>query len=176
MDPVKSSGANPRFSGRRGRRGRRRRRGHGRRHGHHGNRHRRGRRHLVGRPREKGFDLPQELLGVERLGNDGVAAEPVGPVPVEGLEGPRQEHHRDPGRGRIRLDGLADLVAVLLRHDDVGQDQVGHLAGLDPVEQPLTVRYTDELVFAVGEGQLHDLLNREAVIGEKYLLCHVNLQ
>ena len=43
---------------------------------------------------------------------------------VEGLEGAGQQQHGHVREGRVLLDVVADLVAVLLRHDDVAQHDV----------------------------------------------------
>ena len=44
------------------------------------------------------------------------------------------------------------------------------VSSADLFEGPLSVGYTDEVVFAVGERQLDDLLDREAVVGQEDLL------
>ena len=97
IDPVKSSGAKPGLRAERPRRGRRRQAAAraAARIGHHRDRHRGGDRDLGRGPREQRLDLPQELLGVERLRDDGVAAEPLRAVAVERLEGAREEDDRD---------------------------------------------------------------------------------
>ena len=117
------------------------------------------------RVRQQRLDLAEELLGVERLRHDRVRADPVGALAVEGLERSGQQDHRNARRLRVALDRLADLVAVLLGHHDVGEDQVG--AGLaDLLEGPHSVAHADELVLAVGKRQLDDLLNRQTVVGQ----------
>ena len=50
----------------------------------------------------------------------------------------------NPRRRRVRLDRLAHLVAVLLGHHGVGEDQVGHRYSRDPVERLLPVRDADQ--------------------------------
>ena len=76
-----------------------------------------------------------------------------------------------PGRGGISLDGLADLVAVLLRHHDVGEDEIGpRLAHL--LERPGAVADAGQLVVAVGERQFDDFLDRQAVVGQQNLFWH----
>ena len=169
IDPVKSSWRNPASPA--GAAGGSRRQGHRRRRrrGHRRDRHRGGDRDLGRRPREQGLDLAQELLRVEGLRDDGIAAEPLGSIAIEGLERPGQEHHRHAGRGGVRLDRLADLVAVFFRHHDIREDQVGNVAAGDAVEHTLAVGDADQVVFAVRKGQLDDLLNREAVISQKDL-------
>ena len=77
--------------------------------------------------------LGDQRLRLERLGQEPVAADARRALLVEGLEGAGQQQHRDVRERRVLLDEVADLVAVLLRHDDVAEHDVGrHL--LDPLE------------------------------------------
>ena len=71
----------------------------------------------------------------------------------------------------MRLYVLADFIAVLLRHDDVREDDVGpHFTelgyGLGAVV------HGRHFVVTVRERQLDDFLNRDAVIREEDLLRH----
>ena len=72
---------------------------------------------------------------------------------------------------RVALDRLAHLVAVLLGHDDVGEDQVGERPPR-ATRGPSAVGDAGQLVVRAGERQLDDLLDRQAVVGEQNLLSH----
>jgi hypothetical protein len=75
------------------------------------------------------------------------------------------------GEGLVRLDLLADLIPVLLRHDDVAKDDVGpHVRQLLESEAP--VANGDDVEVLIREGQLDHLLDRDAVVGEQDLLGH----
>ena len=72
---------------------------------------------------------------------------------------------------RSRLDELADLVAVPARHEDVGEDEIeGVLAQLP--KGKFTVADGDDIDSFIGERQVDDLLNRDAVIGQQDLVRH----
>ena len=124
-----------------------------------------------GRLSEKRVHLREELVGVERLGDDRIRADPLRAVPVERLESAGQKNDGDARRGRVSLDRLAHLVSVLLRHDGVGEDQV-RADFANAIERSLSIRHAHELVIAVGERQLDHLLNGQAVVGQQDLLCH----
>jgi hypothetical protein len=89
----------------------------------------------------------------------------AGPVLVERLEGAGEEEHRDVLQRRVGLQRLAQLVAVLPRHDDVGEDDVG-LDGAGLRERVLAVVHRRDLVVLGGERDAHDLLDRDGVIRE----------
>src|SRR4051794_39206581 len=70
-------------------------------------------------------DHGDELIELDRLGDIAVGVQVVGAEDVLlGLRG-RQDHDRDAAEGRLRLDLLQHLAAVLLREVQVQQDQVG---------------------------------------------------
>src|SRR5215471_530092 len=117
------------------------------------------------------FDLGQQLLRVKGLRDDGLRTDTLRPLAVERLERSREQNNRNASRRGISLDHLANLVAVLFRHDDVSQDEVGTLLA-KLLQRLLPVRDADEVVVAVGERQLHDLLDREAIVREKNFLAH----
>ena len=117
------------------------------------------------------FDFVDEALGFERLRDDGVATCFVGAIRIERLEGSGEKDDRDVAVLRMRFDVLADLIAVLLRHDDVGEDDVGsHLSELLQGFGPVVDRC--DLVIPVGKRQLDDLLDGDTVVSEKYLFRH----
>jgi len=101
---------------------------------------------------------------------------PVGPSGpgtglVEGLEGPGEEEDGDLAELRVTLDRLAQLVAVLLGHHHVGEDDVG-LGLARPRQRVLAVVDGRDLVVLVREGDAHDLLDRDGVIREQKVLGH----
>ena len=117
------------------------------------------------------LDLVNEALGLERLGDHGIAAGFVSAIGIEGFEGAGQKDDRDVPVIGMRLDEFADLVAVLLRHDDVGEDDVGAHFG-QFLDRPGTIVDGCDLVVAVGKGQLDDFLDGDTVVSEKYLFRH----
>ena len=111
------------------------------------------------------FDLVNQALRFKRLCHHGIASSFIGAIGIEWLECAGQQNHGNGSKFGMRLHELADFVAVFLGHDDVGQDDVrahfrkfldGFVAVIDGCD----------LVIAVGEGQLNDLLNGDAVIRE----------
>jgi hypothetical protein len=110
-------------------------------------------------------------LRLERLGQEAVAADPGRALLVERLERAGEQQHGDVAEGRVLLDEVAHLVAVLLRHDDVAEDHVGaDFLGLLDGEPPVADGCHLEVL--VGEGQLDDLLDRDAVVRQQDLLAH----
>jgi hypothetical protein len=115
--------------------------------------------------------LADERLALEGLGDVAVGLGFAGAGLVERLEGAGQQQHRDVLEGRIVLDRLADLVPVPLRHDHVGQDDIGLLlAGSG--ERVLSIVDGDDLIVLAFEGHAHDLLDRDGIIREKKGLGH----
>ena len=123
------------------------------------------------RAREERIDPLDELVRVEGLRDDHVAADPVGALPVEGLEGSGEQDHGDARGGRIALDRFADLVTVLLRHHDVGEDEV-RPRGLERFDRLPSVGNAGQLVARSGKRQLDDFLDRQAVVGQQDLFAH----
>ena len=72
---------------------------------------------------------------------------------------------------RVALDEGRHLVAVLLRHADVGEHDVGAVRD-DAVDRLLAVADGRHLDVLVGEGQLDDPLNRHAVVCEQEFVRH----
>ena len=133
--------------------------------------------------RDRGHRLcsPEEILnhvdqlsGLERLRHDGVASGRQRAIAVERFEGAGEEHHRDMQRVRVALERLANLVAVDVRHHDVAQHHVG-LDLRQAREQVATAPDSDHLVLGFGEGELNNLLNRDAVIGQQKGPTHGHL-
>ena len=120
---------------------------------------------------EQVLDLGDQRLRLERLGQEPVAADAGGPVLVERLEGAGEEQDRDVGQRRRLLDEVADLVAVLLRHDDVAEDEVRtHV--LDLLDRQAPVPHRHDLEVLVRERQLDDFLDGDAVVRKQDLLAH----
>jgi hypothetical protein len=95
----------------------------------------------------------------------------IGALAVERLEGAGEQKHRNARSRGIVLDMLADLVAVGLRHDDVEQRDVG-TDFLDLLQGLRAVAHREDLIVAFREGQLHDFLDGDAVVGEENFLRH----
>ena len=125
----------------------------------------------VGVLREDRFHFAKQLVGVERLRHDRIAAEPFGPLTVERLERPGEQDDRDARGRRVLLDLLADLVAVLLGHHDVGENEIGRVLPRFLESEP-AVRDARQQIFGVGEHQLDDFLNGQAVVGHEDLFSH----
>src|SRR4029450_12169665 len=87
------------------------------------------------------------------------------------LDRARQQQHGDVREARALLDEVADVVPVLLGHDDVAQQDVGRrLLNALQREPPVADRHHLEVL--VREGQLDHLLDGDAVIGQQDLLAH----
>ncbi len=120
---------------------------------------------------EQLVDAVDDHLRLERLHQHAVAAGGAGAALVERFEGAGQQQHRDLRQLGIVLDEGGDLVAVALRHADVGQDDVGAL-GADPLDGLAAVADHDDLDVLVGKGELDDTLDRDAVVGQQKLVGH----
>jgi hypothetical protein len=121
---------------------------------------------------EQAVHLVDERLGLEGFGDVTRRAHARSALFVERFEGTREEQHGNVGEVGVGFDRLAHLVAVLPRHDDVGEDQVrtrlhGALQRFVPVvdghEGHVLARKTD----------IHDLLDRNTVIRQQKRLGHV---
>ena len=73
---------------------------------------------------------------------------------------------------RRTLDVRSDLVAVFSGHADVGQDDVGRL-GIQARNRLVAVADCDHLDVFVGECQLDDALNSDAVVSEQESMGHL---
>ena len=112
-----------------------------------------------------------EALRFERLRHHRIATGLVGAVGIERLERAGEKDHRDRAVLRMRLHEFADFVSVLLRHDDVGEDDVGaHFGQL--LDRLRAVIDRDHFVIAVGKREFDDLLDGDTVIREKDSLWH----
>ena len=67
-------------------------------------------------------DLAEEQVGVDRLGQVAIDADPEAAVAV--LDD-RQDHDRDVRRDRVVLEHRRDVEAVHLRHHHVEHDEIG---------------------------------------------------
>ena len=74
-------------------------------------------------------------------------------------------------RGEL-LDVRGDFVAVAARHPDVGQHDVGRI-GVEARDRLVAVADGDDLDVLVGERQLDDALDRDAVVGEQKRMRHL---
>ena len=108
---------------------------------------------------------------LEGLRQHAVAAGGAGALLVHGLEGPREQQHRDVGQVRRALHERRHFVPVPLGHADIGQDDV-RAFGLDALDGLLPVSDGDDLDVLVREGQLDHALNRDAVVSEQELVRH----
>ena len=72
---------------------------------------------------------------------------------------------------RRLFDVRGHLVAIAARHADVGEDDVGRI-GVQTGDSLIAVAHGDHLDILVGEGQLDDSLNRNAVVGKQKLMGH----
>ena len=71
----------------------------------------------------------------------------------------------------VRLDELANFIPVLLGHNDIAEHDV-RLDGPNLVDGLLPVSDGVELEILIGERELDNLLNRDAVVGEQDLVSH----
>ena len=120
---------------------------------------------------EQPLHLLDQQLRLEGLGDVTGGAGAGGARLVEGFEGARQEQHGDMLEARVGLDRLADLVAALARHHDVRQDQVRTLLARAR-DRGIAVVDHHEAHVLVGEADSHDLLDRDAIVGQQQGLGH----
>jgi hypothetical protein len=90
---------------------------------------------------------------------------------VEGLEGAREQQDRDVAQAGITLDRLANLVPVLPRHDDVGEDDV-RLQLPRARDRVIAVADRRDPKVLVRESDPDDLLDRDRVVREEKVLGH----
>src|SRR5664280_385836 len=82
---------------------------------------------------------------------------------------------RDSVKGvRVALEDLADLVAVHVRHDDVAKHDV-RLNLRQALQEVAPAPDGEHLVLGLGKGELHDFLDRNAVIGKQQRSTHGHL-
>jgi hypothetical protein len=107
--------------------------------------------------------LADQHLGLEGLGHEIVRADLDSLVLVKGLEcsGEKDDGHRT--QCGHRTQGGADLVPVLVRHHQIHEHEIGSLL-LRLADGLLAAPRLDEDKILLAEGQLHDLLDRHAVI------------
>ncbi len=116
-------------------------------------------------------DCSHQRLRFEGLGHVTVRAGPARALLIESLEGTGEQQHGDVPELRIVLERLADLVAVLARHDDVSEDQVRpQLPGARHRIVPVADGHQHDVF--VGEAEPDDLLDGDAVVGEEQGLRH----
>src|SRR5579859_3829978 len=81
--------------------------------------------------------------------------------------------HQDHGRfaqPRMLFDVLADFVSVFLRHDDVGDDDVGRVL-FDLLQRRVRVAAGDDLDVLAPERDLDDFAHRRRVVDEVHRRC-----
>jgi hypothetical protein len=94
-----------------------------------------------------------------------VGFDPLRFVVIERLERADQQHHRDVAELRALLYEVAKLVAILARHEDVCEHQVG----VDFLHLPLgqvAAADGDDFDPLIFESLIDHLVNGDAVIGE----------
>src|SRR5262245_22952315 len=76
-------------------------------------------------PMQQRVHLAHEIGRVERLGDEGIGADALRPEAVARLRLGGQEEDANVGAGCIAFERTTDLVAVLLRQQDLEHDEVG---------------------------------------------------
>ncbi len=125
----------------------------------------------LGRTAKKLLDPGDQQLRLEGFGQHAVTPDLPGASLVHGLERSRQEEDGNVRQVRVVLDERGYLVAVAARHPDVGEHDVRRL-GRNPVDRLLAVAHRRHADVLVGEGQLDDPLNRDAVVCEQESVRH----
>ena len=106
--------------------------------------------HAARRSREQLLDLRDQCLRLERFREKAFAPGSLGALLIERLERSGQKQYRDVLQVVAALDELANLVPVLLRHDDVAQNDV-RSDGTDLVHGLLPISNGMELEILVGK-------------------------
>jgi hypothetical protein len=120
------------------------------------------------------LDFPDQDLGLERLG-DKIIRPGLGPlVLVISLESPSQQDDRHRTQRGFRPQSGTHLVPILVRHDQIQENEVRTLF-LGLADRLLTTARLDEDERLFAEGQLHDLLDRHTIIGHKNSRGHAIL-
>ena len=117
------------------------------------------------------FHPPDDVLRLERLGEHIVAAERLDALLVDRLGRAGQKDDRNVRQPRRVLHVRGHFVAVFSRHPDVGQHDVRRL-GIEVSDCLIAVADRDDLDVLVGEGQLDDALDGDAVVGKQQLMGH----
>ena len=110
-------------------------------------------------------------MRLERLRQHAVAPDGARALFVDGLEGAREQQHRDVGQVGGALHERRHVVPVPLGHADICEDDVRAL-GFDALHGLLPVANGDDLDVFVREGQFDHALDRHAVVGEQELVRH----
>ena len=111
------------------------------------------------------------VWGLEWLGEKTFASGSFGALLVERLKSAGQQQDGNVFQLVGRLDELANFIAIFLRHDDVAEHDV-RLDGANLVDGLLPVPHGVELEILIGERELDNLLNGNAVVGEQDLVSH----
>jgi hypothetical protein len=111
-------------------------------------------------------------LRLERLGQHAVTTGGRRLGLIDRFERAREQHDRNMRKTRRALDVLRDLVAVLARHADVGQHDVGRRL-VQPRDRLVAVADRYDLYVLVGERELDYALDRDAVVGQQQGMRHL---
>jgi hypothetical protein len=90
---------------------------------------------------------------------------------VEGLEGPGKQQHWNVTECRVGLDRLADLVAALAGHHDVGHHEVRAQCARS-LDRGIAVIDGHELHVLAREADPHHFLDGDTVVCEQKRLRH----
>jgi hypothetical protein len=130
---------------------------------------------LARHPSQELRHLLDEDLGVPRLDERAVGPDLAATGLVIGGRVAAKDDDRDGAEGRVALERLAQIVAVLSGHDRVGQDEIG--AALTCERHGLLCAPGGrDLEVGVSEGDRNDLLHRDAVVGTQNVLGHRGLE
>jgi len=115
---------------------------------------------------EHGADADEQLVLLDRFGNEVVGADVGGALHVAGLvQGRDHEDRYVVGRG-VGAEALAHLEAAEARHHDVEQNQVG-LPGCDLLQRLFAVGRGAQLVATIAQVGLQQLHPLGVVVGDK---------
>ena len=89
-----------------------------------------------------------------------------------GSNAPVSSTHGNVRQPRRLLDKRGNLVPALAGHADVGEDDVGR-RGLEAVDGLVAVADGNHLDVFLGEGQLDDALDRDAVVSQQKSMRHL---
>jgi hypothetical protein len=95
-----------------------------------------------------------------------IGADGVGALAIKRLEGAGQQEDRNAGGHRVALHFLANFIAAGFGHDDIQKSDVrSHF--LNFPQGQCSIAHGEDLVIALGKGQLNNLLNGDAVVSKE---------
>jgi len=124
--------------------------------------------------REQIFDAADHELRLERLDENAGAPDRARTRFVHRLERARQQDDGDVRGGGIAFDERRDVVAVALRHADVGEHDVRALA-LHAIDGVLPAAHRHDLHVFIRERELDHTLNGDAVVGQQERVRHASM-